>query len=316
MKKVLILYGGNSPEHDISKKSAKTIYENIDKKLFNVDMIYITKNNEWLSYNTLEKIKNIPNKLKEYDIVFPLTHGKNGEDGKLQGFLDLFNIKYVGSKTLSSAISMDKAITKIILDKYNIPNVPYLIIKDKYKIKNIEKLGYPLIIKPANNGSSIGINKANNRKELVSAIEEAKKYDNKIIIEKFIKARELECAILENKKIITSEIGEIISCNEFYDYDAKYEKNSQIIIPAKINKNIKKSIQKISKDVFKILECKTYARIDFLLSDTGILYLNEINTLPGFTNISMYPSLFELKKISIKKLITFLINNELQKNDY
>lgn len=314
MRKILILYGGNSPEHEVSKKSAKSIIDNIDSKLYDTDMVYINKNNEWFKHNDLSKIDNIIEYLKKYDVIFPVTHGANGEDGKLQGLLDLFNIDYVGSKTTASAVTMDKTLTKIILDKYGIPTVPYIIINEKYNIKDIEILDYPLIIKPANGGSSIGINKANNRKELLYSINEALKYDKKILIEKFINARELECAILDNKKLIASTVGEIIPTNEFYDFSAKYEKPSKIIIPADIPKHLIKYIKKIAKESFKILNLKTYSRIDFLYDkDKETLYLNEINTLPGFTNISMYPKLFENEGINYKKLITLLIEASVSK---
>ena len=250
MKKVLLLCGGKSTEHKISLMSAQSILENIDKNKFDITTCIINTDNIWYEYldnykeiccwkdKLIKPISNIVEYLHYYDIVFPITHGTNGEDGKLQGMLDLFNVKYVGCKTLSSAIGMDKEISKIVFNHLNIPQIPFVTIKNKhFKINNIiDKLNFPMIIKPANGGSSIGITKANNKRELKKAINYAFKFDTKIIVEKFIKARELECAILEDKEYRVSNVGEIISANEFYDYEAKYENNnSYTVIPAKFS---------------------------------------------------------------------------------
>ena len=325
MKKVLVLCGGNSSEHKVSLISAKSILNNIDNNLFEASTVIIDYDNKWYEYGgkvdylsewkqqEYEHIDNIVDYLKKYDVVFPITHGTNGEDGKLQGMLDLFNIKYIGCKTSSSAICMDKDFSKMIFSYLGIPQVPSITITNKkFKIHDIiKKLGLPLIVKPANGGSSIGINKANNKKELKKAIIEAFKYDEKIIIEKFIKARELECGILEDKDFYISEIGEILPANEFYDYNAKYEnKNSCTTIPAKLTKEVKDKIIKYVKIAFDGINGKGFARIDFFYDeDNGQLYLNEINTLPGFTEISMYPKLFAYSGIEYKDLITKLINN-------
>ena len=326
MKKILIIFGGNSTEHYVSCKSAYSILENIDKKMFDVKSVGINLNNDWFIYEdnneylktgdwidkNVTKINNIIEFLKTFDVVFPIIHGTNGEDGKLQGLLDLFNIKYIGCNTISSAIGMDKAFTKYVVEKINIPQVKYTVIKDSYNIKSIEKfLNYPMIIKPANGGSSIGIEKVKNKKELIKAIENAKKYDNKIIIEEFIIARELEVAILQDKKLIISEPGEIISGNDWYDYDAKYfNEQSKTKINNNLSKQIKQKLKEYSKQIFEILDCKNLARIDFFYKEnTNEIFFNEINTLPGFTTISMYPQLIMNEKISYKDIITKLINN-------
>ncbi len=305
MKKILLIYGGASLEHDVSCNSAKAIIENIDNTKFQLDCVYITPKNEWTNNN--KKIDNIIEFIKKYDVVFPIIHGSYGEDGKLQGMLDLFNIKYVGSNLGASYICMDKQRTKQILEYYKIPQVPFQIYQKNQKLE----IPFPVIIKPANGGSSIGINVANNKIQFKKAIKEALKYDQKIIIEKFINAQELECAVLEDKKLIISEIGEIVVNNGFYDYDTKYENNSaKTNIIADIPNNIKKQIKQYAKTIFKILELKGLARIDFFYEkDTKKIYLNEINTLPGFTKISMYPKLIMNKKISYKDLITKLIDN-------
>lgn len=302
MKKVLLIYGGNSPEHDVSIKSAQAIKENIDKKKYILDSIYITKNNEWLYNNN--KLDNIINFINKYDIVFPIIHGINGEDGKLQGMLELFNIKYVGSDYGSSYICMDKIRTKEILSNYDIPMLPYQLYE-----KNIN-IDYPVIIKPSNGGSSIGISIANNKKELNKSIKEAMKYDKKILIEKYINNPiELECAVLQDKNKLIVEIGQINHNSTFYDYKTKYE-NDLIctnLIPD-IPDEIKKELINYSKKIFNILGLKGLARIDFFYYENKI-YLNEINTLPGFTNISMYPMLLINHGISYSSLLTKLIDN-------
>lgn len=322
MKKILVLFGGNSYEHYISCLSAKTILENIDKKKYDITTVGISKDNTWYIYNdTLEtlikdwtkgninKIDNIIEFLKSFDKVFPIIHGNPLENGNLQGLFNLFDIKYVGTDLLGSIISYDKDLTKIICEKYDIPQVPYITITDNKPLKKID-IDYPVIIKPAKCGSSIGINIANNTKELNKYIKEAFKYDNKVIIEKFIKSRELECAVLYDKKLKVSPVGEIKSVNTFYDYEAKYESNSDLLIPAPIPKELQKQIQALSLKIFNILELKDLSRIDFLYDyNNDKLYFNEVNTMPGFTSISMYPLLFKEKGISIQELITKLIEN-------
>lgn len=325
MKKVLLLCGGNSPEHEVSLMSAKSILENIDNKKFNVTTGIINYDNTWYEYmgevenindwktDDVKLISNIVEFLQGFDVVFPIIHGTNGEDGRLQGMLDLFNIKYVGCKTLSSAIGMDKELSKIVFNYLNIPQIPFFSIrKNNYKLSEIiNNLSFPMIVKPANGGSSIGISKANTKFELKKAIKHAFRFDNKIIVEKFIKARELECAVLEDDICHISEIGEIKSANDFYDYEAKYENNqSYTIIPANIPKNISNKIKEYAKSAFLGLGCSGLARIDFFYEeDTDQIYLNEINTLPGFTSISMYPQLIINNGISYKDLITKLLNS-------
>lgn len=322
MKKILILFGGNSYEHYISCLSAKTILENIDRKKYKITSVGISKDNTWYIYNDslelltkdwtkgkLTKIDNIIEYLKLFDKILPIMHGNPVENGNLQGMLNMFNIQYVGTDLLGSIIGYDKALTKIICNKYEIPQVPYVTVTNNKSINSIN-IDFPVIIKPAKCGSSIGINIANNIKELNKHIKEAFKYDKKVIIEKFIKARELECAILYDKKLKVSPVGEIKSVNTFYDYDAKYISDSKLIIPAKISKELTKEIQDLSLKIFNVLELKNLSRIDFLYDyNNNKLYFNEVNTMPGFTSISMYPLLFKEKGISIKELITKLIEN-------
>lgn len=326
MKKVLIIFGGNSSEHFISCKSAKSIIENIDKKLFNYEVVGIDfdgtwykfnddlsylENGNWLNSNIFE-VDNIINYIKGFDVVFPITHGNFGEDGKLQGMLELFDIPFVGCNTSSSVIGFDKAFSKLVFADLGIPQVPYVVINDKYKINDvINKLQFPMIVKPANGGSSIGISKVNNKKELVKAIKVAQKYDKKLVVEKFIKARELECAVLGEKYLICSKLGEIKAANEFYDYDAKYLNSDSITsICDDLPLCIVDKIRDYAIKVFIGMNCKNYSRIDFFYDENdGSIYINEINTIPGFTNISMYPKLMNSENISYTDLISILINN-------
>lgn len=317
MKKVLLIFGGNSKEHDISCKSILNIIDNIDKNKFICDYVGITKDNRWIKcskQNIIKKnwykkkeIKNIITFVKKYDVVFPIIHGTNGEDGRLQGLLELFNIKFVGCHTLSSAIGMDKEATKIYLNGLNIPQVPY--IKYNNNLDEIMKLKFPLIVKPCNGGSSIGISKVNNKEELIKGINEALVYDKDIIVEKFIRSQELECSVMEGDKLIVSDIGEIKCNNEFYDYEDKYINNTKLIIPADISEKIRNKIKNYSFKIFKGIKGCGLCRIDFLYDlDNKKLYLNEINTMPGFTDISMYPMLIKNCGFSYQEIITNLIN--------
>ena len=323
MKKVLIIFGGNSSEHYISCKSAKSIVSNIDKKLFSYELVGIDFNGDWYKFNDsldylsdgnwldgrVFLIDNIIEYLRRFDVVFPITHGNYGEDGKLQGFLDLFNIRYVGCKTTSSVIGFDKSLSKLFFDSLGIPQVPYVVLCKKYNVFNIiDEIGFPMIVKPCCGGSSIGISKVNNKKELVKAIKSAFKYDDKVIVEKFIDCRELECALLGNKDFICSKLGEIKSHNDFYDYDSKYVQNSVTLIPDDLPSNIVDKIREYACKIFVEMGVKDYCRIDFFYDNESV-YVNEINTIPGFTNISMFPKLMENENISYTDLISILINN-------
>ena len=307
MEKITVIYGGKSFEHDISIRSYKSFVENINKK-YQLSTIYVDKDGLWYENNKL--MNNVVDFLKEQDVIFPLIHGNIGEDGKLQGLFETFDIKYVGSNTISSALAMDKAFCKIILDKYNIKQVPYVILNKKTKIKEItSKLNYPVIVKPANGGSSIGISIANNARELVKALSNAFKYDKKVVVEKFVKARELEIGVIENNGIICSSIGEIKS-QGFYDFDSKYIKDTEVIVNADLKKETKLKIKEYAREIFKILECSGFARVDFLYDEINEeLYFNEINTIPGFTDISMFPKLFINDGYSYSEIIDILIKN-------
>ena len=321
MKKILILFGGNSYEHKISCESVKTIVSNIDTSIYDVTLTAIDLDNSWYLINKYsdilseddwrnckkELIVNITKFVSSFDKVFPVMHGSPVEDGTIQGLLNLTNTKLVGVNLESSVICYNKRITKILCNHYQIPIIPYIEISNLKEVKQID-IDYPVIVKPARCGSSIGINLANNIIELNKAIKEAFSYDSQVIVEKFIKAREFECAIFKNKKIHISTVGEIKANNSFYDYDSKYQSMSKITYPANIDKILLKEIQKISMKLFNILNIQTFARFDFLYDyHNHTLYFNEVNTMPGFTSKSMFPMLFNYDRISTKKLITHLI---------
>ena len=327
MIKLGIIYGGISTEHDISVMSAKSEIENLDREKYEINEIYINKYGKWFEYNNgeKEKIENLVWTLKDLDVVFPVLHGLGGEDGTIQGMFEMLKIPYVGCGVLASSIGMDKVYSKAIFEKAGILQAPYVYIKkvekgyviinekfeeEEFKIEKItDKLKFPMFIKPSNSGSSVGIKKATNNSELKMAIEHAEKYDNKIIVEQGINAKEVECAVLEDKEIIASTVGEIIPAEEFYSFDAKYNiKESKTIIPAEIEEKQIEEIKKIAIKVFKAIDGKGLARVDFFIEkETNKIYINEINTMPGFTSISMYPKLFEASGITYSKLLDKLI---------
>lgn len=327
--KLGIIFGGMSTENEVSVKSAMSIINNIDVEKYEIFKIYITKDGEWLDYEKNKKIENVMEYLKYLDVVFPVLHGLYGEDGTIQGLFELLKLPYVGCKVLASSVGMDKVYTKIIFEKAGLLQAKYEYIrkyKDKYFYINknfdeeylsikevmekiIRNIKFPMYIKPSNSGSSIGINKAKNREELKKYIELASIYDNKILIEEGIIGKEVECAVLGNEEILVSGVGEIKPADEYYSYEAKYSnKNSITEIPAKIDKGLVEKIREQAKKAFKAIDGKGLSRVDFFIEeDSNKIYINEINTLPGFTNISMYPKLFEEYGISYKNLIDKII---------
>ena len=334
--KIAILFGGKSSEHDISIKSATSIIFNLDNSKYDIYLIYIGKDGLFYKCDNIrnleeiKKISNIIEYLENIDVVFPVLHGKYGEDGSIQGFLETINKKYVGCKVLSSSICMDKIYAKMLFEKAGINTAEWLYIKKKdnkylYIDKSFEeyllnkeeliklveeKINFPVFIKPSREGSSFGVNKAKTKDDVINYLEEAFKYDEKVLVEKDIIGKEVECAILENNEILVSEVGEILSGEEFYSFSSKYKnKNSKTIIPANINTEISNEIKAFAQKAYKLCDCKGLARIDFFIEkDTNKIYLNEINTLPGFTEISMYPKLIEDIGITYSELLDRLIN--------
>ena len=324
-----VIYGGISTEHDVSMMSAKSIVDNLDKEKYEIHEIYINKYGKWFEDD--EEIYNLIWKLKEVDVVFPVLHGLGGEDGTIQGMLEMLQVPYVGCGVLASSVGMDKVYTKIIFEKAGIPQAPYIYIKklnNKYTIidENFEekefkieeitsKLKYPIFVKPSNSGSSVGVKMATNIQELKMAIENAAQYDNKILVEQGIDGKEVECAILDTQnETIASTVGEIMSAEEFYSFDAKYNiPESKTVIPADITQEQIDKIRKLAIRAFKSIDGKGLSRVDFFVeNETNKIYINEINTMPGFTEISMYPKLFEADGISYSDLLDKLITNEIK----
>ncbi|MEK7633436.1 MAG: D-alanine--D-alanine ligase [Patescibacteria group bacterium] len=347
-----LIYGGRSGEHEVSLQSAKSIYEALDKKKYNVYLIGIDKKGHWLLGDPANYLLNAQNpklislnkknsssvavvnktesseiisldngrKIGKVDVFFPIIHGTFGEDGSLQGMLEMLNVAYVGAGVIGSAVGMDKDIQKRLLKEAGINVANFLTIKknnnNKKIIKEIlKKFTLPVFVKPANSGSSVGISKAHNEIELINAIDDAFKYDVKILIEEYVCGREIECSVLGNDKPIASVPGEIIPHHEFYSYEAKYidENGAGLKIPAELPDEIIKKVQETAIKTFLILECAGFARVDFFLKTDGKLYLNEINTIPGFTKISMFPKLFGATGIPYPELLNRLINLALEK---
>ena len=353
MKKITaaVLFGGVSSEHEVSLQSAKSVIENIPKDKYDIVMLGITKAGRWLLYSgdtaalpSGEWEKDPNNKpafispdasvhgivvqngtsteIIKIDVVFPVLHGANGEDGTMQGLLTLAQIPFVGCGCASSAVCMDKMFEKCILDaaKINQAKWDYTDITD-YKsnpesvLDRVEKrLGYPIFVKPANAGSSVGITKAHNRAELTAAVETAGKHDRKIVFEETIKGQEIECAVLGNDDPIVSCCGEIIPCNEFYDYDAKYlAGRTKLQIPANLPEEKANEVRETAKRAYKLLGCRGLTRMDFFVREDGTVMLNEPNTIPGFTSISMYPKLFEACGIPYSELLDRILTYALEK---
>jgi len=343
--KLAIVFGGMSTEHDVSIVSGTSVIKNLNKEKYEIFPIYISEEGEWFHYTKkiedievltvgdkiteIEKISAPMEYLKKVDVVFPVLHGLYGEDGTIQGMLELLNKKYVGCKVLASSICMDKAYAKVVFDKAKINQANYVYIRkcDKQYVhidKNfneeicsidricdiVEKeLEYPVFIKPSNSGSSVGINKSNNRKQLIEHITYAAKFDSKILIEQNINGREVECAVLGNEEVKASCVGEILPAEDFYTFDAKYRNaESRVVIPADLSTDIANEIRETAVKAFKAVDGKGLSRVDFFVEHgTNRVIINEINTLPGFTQISMYPKLWEQMGLSYTELLDELI---------
>lgn len=340
--KLGVIFGGRSTENEVSVLSADSVLKNLDKEKYEIYPIYIEKDGTWYKYidtleerkigekvNNKERIENVIEELKKLDILFPVLHGLYGEDGTIQGMFKLINKPFVGCGVLASSVGMDKVYTKIVFEKAGLKQARYEYIRkykenyiyvdkkfneeilqiDKVVEKIVNNLKFPMFIKPSNSGSSVGVNKAKNKEELKKYIEQAAEFDNKILIEKGIVGREVECAVLGNEEVIASCVGEVKSAEEFYSFDAKYKnEESRTQIPANISQELSDEIRKQAIKAFKSIDGKGLSRVDFFVeNETDEIYINEINTLPGFTNISMYPMLFEASGISYKELLNKVI---------
>lgn len=343
-KNVVVLFGGQSSEHEVSCMSAQTIIKHIDTEKYHVTMVGITKQGKWVLVNTVEKIADdswredadevvlsanaekkelivltgdFYNSIK-VDVVFPVLHGLYGEDGTVQGLLELAQIPYVGCNVLSSAVSMDKLYTKIIADDLGVRQAKYVGIirselKDMEKVvaKAEQELTYPMFVKPSCAGSSCGVSKAENRSELEKALLLAAEHDRKVLIEEAVVGREIECAVLGGEDVEASGVGEILpaSENEFYDYDAKYNSaDSKTVVDPEMPEEVVEQIREYAVKIFKAVDGFGLSRVDFFVEkDTNQVVFNEINTLPGFTVISMYPMLWEARGVDKKQLVGRLI---------
>lgn len=341
--RVLVLFGGKSAEHEVSLQSAKNVINSINKEKYEVVLMGIDKGGTWRLNAASQFLLNagnpklvklnkegesvalVPGNDKQIlvglsqqdavgivDVVFPVLHGTFGEDGTVQGMLKLANIPFVGASVLGSAVGMDKDVQKRLLRDAKISIAKFVVLKNPKDMSYeqiVRELGTPFFVKPANLGSSVGVHKVKNRKQFTEAIKDAFSYDTKILVEEFIKGRELECSVLGNEKPIASLPGEVLPSHEFYSYEAKYidEHGARLEIPAKVPKKIVQQIQKLAVEAFKVLSCEGMARVDFFLREDGKVLINEINTIPGFTKISMYPKLWEASGLSYEKLVDTLI---------
>jgi D-alanine-D-alanine ligase len=348
MKKInmAVVFGGRNHEHEVSLKTSTTILRNADKEKYNLFPIGITREGRWMYYDgpyeniendTWEEIAkdleenhrkpgafslNIPNLDQKIDVAFPAIHGANGEDGTLQGLLEMAEVPYVGCRVFASAACLDKVHSKKIFEASGIPVTPYVIIyrkdleNEEYCINEIESnTDYPIFIKPANLGSSVGISKIDSREKLMEGLRSSSRYDRKLLIEGGVDCREIECAVIGNSDPIPSVLGEIVASRDFYDFDAKYSEEAQsaIIIPAKISDELTKEITEMAVKAYKAIDCTGLSRVDFFLDKkSGKYYLNEINTMPGGTKFSMFPMLWKESGISYTKIIDRLVEYALE----
>lgn len=349
-KTIAVLFGGQSSEHEVSCVSVQTVVSNIDKSLYEIILVGITKEGSWLLADSLDSVKSgqwresrtkvilspdaqdkcvwiIRNDNAQsiaIDVVFPVLHGLYGEDGTVQGILELAKIPYVGCGVLSSAVTMDKLYTKLLVETLGIRQADFVAVT-KSELKNMDmavakveaRLVYPVFVKPCNAGSSQGVSKAFDRAELEKALRLAAEHDRKILVEETIVGRELECAVLGGEECKASGVGEVLSAADFYDYEAKYHnEESKTDIAPKLPEGKEEEIRKAAIAIFKALDCFGLSRVDFFLTkDTNEVVFNEINTIPGFTAISMYPMLWEAKGISKEQLVARLIQSAFTRNN-
>ena len=350
-KNVCILFGGISPEHEVSLRSAESVLMNIDKEKYTVLPVGITKEGQWILFGG-EDYSLLPDgswashpdncnaflspvrgqglvclreggyTFQRVDVVFPVLHGENGEDGAMQGLLQMAGIPFVGSHLAESAVSMDKTLTKLVADNANIPQAAWQLVNSRDLeirmdaiIKKIEEcFSYPVFVKPAGTGSSVGVSKAADREKLEEALHFAGKYDKKILVEEFIHGREVEVAVMGNENPVASVCGEIDSGAEFYDYDAKYVTDTSVAyIPARISDAVAEQVRELAVKLYTAIGAKGLSRVDFFVTYEGErVVFNEINTLPGFTSISMYPKLFCASGIEYPDLIDRLLTLALE----
>ncbi len=341
-KRLGVIFGGTSTEHEVSIVSGTSVIKNLNKEKYEIYPIYIDKAGEWYEFELdnktykvgdeivgTKKIENIWNYLKTMDILFPVLHGLQGEDGTIQGMFELLKIPYVGTRVLGSSVCMDKVYSKIIFEKAKLNQAKYVYIRkfeDQYIYINedfseevldiqetvnkiMEKIDFPMFVKPSNSGSSVGISKAKNKDELINSIIEASKFDKKILIEENINGREIECAVLGNEEVKASVLGEILPAEAFYSFSAKYQNSDSKTVEAPdLPEELTKKVRELAVKAYKAADCQGLSRVDFFVDDKeNKIYINEINTLPGFTEISMYPKLWEKSGLTYTELLDMLI---------
>ena len=342
---VCILFGGISPEHEVSLRSAESVLNHIDKERYVVLPVGITKQGQWILFGGTDYSMlpagtwashpgNCPAAIspvrgqgllcfdgntvtsRPVDVVFPVLHGENGEDGAMQGLLQMAGIPYVGPHVAASAVAMDKTLTKLVADKAGIPQAAWELVRSEDLAEKTEaildaleaRFAYPMFVKPAGTGSSVGVSKAKDREMLRQALTAAGRYDSKILVEEFIRGKEIEVAVLGNENPVASICGEIDSGVEFYDYDAKYITNtSTAYVPARIPEELQQRIREAAVKVYGAIGCQGLSRVDFFATEDNRLVFNEINTIPGFTSISMYPKLFTASGLPYSQLIDKLL---------
>ena len=347
--KLGVIFGGMSTENEVSCVSGVSVIKNLDKGKYDVCPIYIDKTGNWFEVLELEEneklgeelehkktIDNIMEFLKTFDVVFPVLHGLYGEDGTIQGLLEMLKIPYVGCGVLASSVGMDKVYSKIIFDKIGLKQSKYvylrkykdnyIFIDDKFNEKVLEideisniitkMLKFPMFVKPSNSGSSVGVSKVNCEEELKKAIAQASNFDRKILIEEGIVGKEVECGVLGNEDVISSCVGEVLSADSFYSYDAKYNnQESKVLIPSDISEKKSEEIRKLAIKAFKAIGGSGLSRVDFFVEkDTENVFINEINTLPGFTSVSMYPMLFANVGVEYGELLDRLVQLAFKNN--
>lgn len=344
---VCVLFGGVSPEHDVSLRSVESVLNHLDNEKYQVFPVGITKNGQWIlfggnDYSLLpsgqwqEHPENCRASISpergqgllcfkqdgvqciHIDVAFPVLHGENGEDGSVQGLLQLAGIPYVGPHVSASAVAMDKTLTKLVMDKAEIPQAAWQLVRNselEYRMEAVldiveSRFSYPVFVKPAGTGSSVGVSKALNREALKGALLNAGKYDEKILVEEFIAGAEIEVAVMGNENPVASVCGEIDSGADFYDYEAKYVSDTSVAyIPARISTSVAERVREYAVDAYSALGCQGLSRVDFFVTFEGErIVFNEINTLPGFTSISMYPKLFEASGIPFNQLLDKLLD--------
>lgn len=350
MKQIAIIFGGHSSEHEVSINSARNIFKAMDKTKFTPVLLGVSKQGTWYSVNekdfeTLESINdskmaqencvtlirsqskvfclNLQNQNRQQlDCAFNIIHGTNGEDGTMQGYLKILGLPFVGCGVMSSAIAMDKEVMKIVMSAAGIPNSRWVTllshIPADYDVI-VKKLGSPFFIKPANAGSSVGVHKIKSKDDFATKLKDAFKYDHKVLAEEFIDGREVEISVMGlNQKPEAAVPGELVVKHEFYSYEAKYldPNGAEIVIPAKVTAEQTEQIRALAVKTYEALYCDGLTRVDFFLKKDGSLTVNEINTLPGFTKISMYPMMWQAKGLAYSDLITKLIQLAFDKNDF